>query len=136
VTGATGQKGGSTARQLLNDGWHVRAVVRDPSRRGPAYGVYSVQPEAIELAGDELTLAKLVDGISGVTGLSPKALAPRLTSTPSANLGDVQMASFSGWTADIESLRKLHPPLMTFQTWLACEGNPKFAKLLKSTSTQ
>jgi hypothetical protein len=30
----------------------------------------------IELAGDELTLAEIVGGISRVTGLSPKALAP------------------------------------------------------------
>lgn len=286
VTGATGQQGGSTARQLLNDGWHVRAVVRDPSTGSArqlaelgaelvvadmddrdsliaafdrAYGVYSVQPAlippkfdrnelqrgfnvadaaaathvkhlvyssvgsadretgtphwdikyrieqhiasldlpatifrptmfmenhadptwgilgeqalvraisshskvqmiavhdigvfaalafnnfdqyrgiTIELAGDELTLAELVDGISRVTGISPKALAPQLTSTPNANRGDVQMASFSGWSADIKSLRELDPSLMTFHTWLAREGKPKFDKLLKSTRTQ
>ena len=74
VTGATGKQGGSTARQLLNDGWHVRAVVRDPSTGSArqlaelgaelvvadmddrdsliaafdrAYGVYSVQPALI-----------------------------------------------------------------------------------------
>ncbi len=30
VTGATGQQGGATARQLLADGWHVRAMTRAP----------------------------------------------------------------------------------------------------------
>ena len=29
VTGATGNQGGATARYLLADGWHVRALVRD-----------------------------------------------------------------------------------------------------------
>jgi NAD(P)-dependent dehydrogenase (short-subunit alcohol dehydrogenase family) len=29
VTGATGNQGGATARHLLADGWHVRALVRD-----------------------------------------------------------------------------------------------------------
>jgi uncharacterized protein YbjT (DUF2867 family) len=31
VTGATGKQGGATARHLLLDGWHVRALVRNPS---------------------------------------------------------------------------------------------------------
>lgn len=73
VLGATGQQGGSVATALTNDGWHVRALVRDPdgdrSRalsgagvetvRGNladtgsvraamvgAYGVFSVQPSS------------------------------------------------------------------------------------------
>ncbi len=29
VTGATRNQGGATARYLLADGWHVRALVRD-----------------------------------------------------------------------------------------------------------
>ncbi|SNT34398.1 NmrA/HSCARG family protein [Actinacidiphila glaucinigra] len=74
VMGATGQQGGATARHLLADGWHVKALVRDPAapaarelgRLGAelvcgdmddlasleaaalgAYGVYSVQPAFI-----------------------------------------------------------------------------------------
>lgn len=69
VTAATGQQGNATARHLLKDGWHVRALVRDPARAASlaaagaelvvgdmtdrasldaatagAYGVFSVQP--------------------------------------------------------------------------------------------
>ncbi|MFI5891142.1 NmrA/HSCARG family protein [Actinoplanes sp. NPDC051513] len=71
VTGATGNQGGATARSLLRDGWHVRALVRDlaaPAARAlheagaelvqrdmtdrdgmtsamrDAYGVFSIQP--------------------------------------------------------------------------------------------
>jgi uncharacterized protein YbjT (DUF2867 family) len=32
VTGATGQQGGAVARHLLNGGWKVRALVRDPNK--------------------------------------------------------------------------------------------------------
>ena len=31
VTGATGQQGGATAQQLLDRGWPVRALTRDPN---------------------------------------------------------------------------------------------------------
>ncbi|AQZ62448.1 unnamed protein product [[Actinomadura] parvosata subsp. kistnae] len=40
VTGATGNQGGATARRLLADGWHVRALVRDDTT-----------PAAVALAG-------------------------------------------------------------------------------------
>jgi uncharacterized protein YbjT (DUF2867 family) len=30
VTGATGQQGGATARQLLSKGWSVRGLTRNP----------------------------------------------------------------------------------------------------------
>ncbi|MEV6373321.1 NmrA/HSCARG family protein [Micromonospora musae] len=74
MTGATGQQGGATARRLIADGWHVRALVRNPvgaaaqelARLGAelvtgdmddrgsldaalqgAYGAFSVQPSLI-----------------------------------------------------------------------------------------
>lgn len=73
VFGATGQQGGAVAAALLNDGWHVRAFVRDPkgaaaralassgchlavgdladpasigAAMAHAYGVFSVQPSS------------------------------------------------------------------------------------------
>jgi uncharacterized protein YbjT (DUF2867 family) len=36
VTGATGQQGGAAARQLLKDGWKVRAFVRDENKPAAA----------------------------------------------------------------------------------------------------
>jgi uncharacterized protein YbjT (DUF2867 family) len=35
VAGATGNQGAATARHLLADGWHVRALVRGDTPRRP-----------------------------------------------------------------------------------------------------
>ena len=55
VTGATGQQGGATARALLRDGVHVRALVRDPA---------SPKAEALRDAGVELVRGDLGDRAS------------------------------------------------------------------------
>jgi uncharacterized protein YbjT (DUF2867 family) len=55
VTGATGQQGGAAARRLLADGWHVRALVRDPEK--PA-------ARALADAGVELVVGDLNDRAS------------------------------------------------------------------------
>jgi uncharacterized protein YbjT (DUF2867 family) len=55
VTGATGNQGGATARHLLADGWHVRALVRDDTP--PAAAVLAT-------AGAELVLGELDDRAS------------------------------------------------------------------------
>ena len=52
VAGATGQQGGAAARSLLRDGWHVRALVRDPAT--PA-------ARALHSAGAELVTGDLTD---------------------------------------------------------------------------
>jgi uncharacterized protein YbjT (DUF2867 family) len=52
VTGATGRQGGATATHLLADGWHVRALVRDPLK--PA-------AEALAAAGAELVVGDLLE---------------------------------------------------------------------------
>jgi uncharacterized protein YbjT (DUF2867 family) len=52
VTGSTGHQGGAAARHLLAEGWHVRALVRDPSKPA-ALG--------IERAGAELVVGDLLD---------------------------------------------------------------------------
>jgi uncharacterized protein YbjT (DUF2867 family) len=54
VTGATGNQGGATARHLLADGWHVRALVRDDTT--PAVAALA--------AGAELVLGDLDDHAS------------------------------------------------------------------------
>jgi uncharacterized protein YbjT (DUF2867 family) len=55
VTGATGHQGGAAARHLLDEGWNVRALVRDAEK-----------PEALALAdaGAELFLGDLDDAAS------------------------------------------------------------------------
>ncbi len=52
VTGGTGHQGGAAARHLLQDGWRVRALVRDPRK-----------PAARDLAGAgaELVVGDLLD---------------------------------------------------------------------------
>ncbi len=52
VTGATGNQGGATARHLLADGWHVRALVRDTT---------SAAAVALAAAGAELVRGDLDD---------------------------------------------------------------------------
>ena len=55
VTGATGNQGGATARYLLADGWHVRALVRDDTTPAAA---------ALAAAGAELVRGDLDDPAS------------------------------------------------------------------------
>jgi len=66
VSGATGQQGGSVARNLLQRGFGVRALTRDPDK-----------PEAKELAGlgaevvsgdleDASSIERVLDGVHGV----------------------------------------------------------------------
>jgi uncharacterized protein YbjT (DUF2867 family) len=52
VTGVTGRQGGAVARHLMDDGWHVRALVRDPSKPAAI---------AIARAGAELVVGDLLD---------------------------------------------------------------------------
>lgn len=66
VTGATGHQGGAVARRLKTDGWHVRALTRDPEK-----------PQAMDLVNrgievvkgdltDRSTLGKALKGVYGV----------------------------------------------------------------------
>lgn len=55
VVGATGKQGGATARQLLADGWQVRALTRNP---------HSVNAKALAAAGAELVVGDLDDRAS------------------------------------------------------------------------
>ena len=66
VTGATGQQGGATARHLLDQGWRVRALVRDPSKEAA---------QALSARGAELVRGDLDDrssldrALAGVYGV-------------------------------------------------------------------
>jgi uncharacterized protein YbjT (DUF2867 family) len=96
VTGATGRQGGAATRHLLNDGWRVRALTRDPTsakaralaERGAevvrgdmgdpatlrpafagAYGVYSVQNPMISGLEAEVLQGKAVADVAREVGV-------------------------------------------------------------------
>lgn len=82
----------------------------------------------LEIAGDELTGEQLVSAISTAVG------RPIVTDPLPAPVPDRARASddrsFGGWRADIPALRRRHPGLMTFDTWLARTGRAKLTALL------
>ncbi|OQN98185.1 hypothetical protein B0A48_15461 [Cryoendolithus antarcticus] len=61
VAGATGNVGGSVARQLLKDGWKVRGITRNVS---------SASAKALPDAGAEFTSANYDDGANAVFGVT------------------------------------------------------------------
>jgi uncharacterized protein YbjT (DUF2867 family) len=80
--------------------------------------------QAVELAGDELSLDQLLSAITRATGRDVAAIAGR--TPPNASTAEHEFAaitaSFRDWHADIPALRRLHPALLDFDTWLAQEG--------------
>ena len=65
VIGATGQQGGAAARHLLNAGWKVRALVRDP-RKDAAQVLEKQGAELVR--GDLYDRASLDNALEGVYG--------------------------------------------------------------------
>lgn len=66
VIGATGQQGGAAARHLLNAGWNVRALVRDPEKDA----AQALEKQGAELVQGDLndreTLAAALETVYGV----------------------------------------------------------------------
>jgi len=77
--------------------------------------------KALEIAGDSLTGPQVADAFTRVSGQPVRFVELPLEQVRSFNqeMGDL-MAWFNehGYAADIPALRKLHPGLMTFETWL------------------
>jgi uncharacterized protein YbjT (DUF2867 family) len=69
VTGATGRQGGAVTRHLLNGGWTVRALTRNPTsakaQRLKALGAHVVQGDLDNLA----SLRPALEGVYGVFSL-------------------------------------------------------------------
>lgn len=65
VTGATGHQGGAAAKHLLGDGWHVRALVRDPDKPA-ARALAEMGAELVQ--GDLLDRASVDRAIAGAYG--------------------------------------------------------------------
>ncbi|TGA96054.1 NmrA/HSCARG family protein [Streptomyces sp. MZ04] len=88
---------------------------------------------ALEIAGDELTFPQITEAISRATGrrvtyrpIPREALGQ---ADPDALAGYEFANHRGGWQADIPELRRLHPDLMDFDTWLRTEGVERFAAL-------
>jgi uncharacterized protein YbjT (DUF2867 family) len=86
--------------------------------------------QAIELAGDELSLDQLLSAITRATGRDVADIAGRTPADPSTAAREftAMTSSFCDWRADIPTLRMLHPALLDFDTWLAKEGKPLLEK--------
>lgn len=78
---------------------------------------------ALELAGDELTITQIVDIISRVTG--KRIRYPRIPSALTRRMGDsgqlLRWLGDHGYRADIPTIRKIHPRLLTFEDWLRAD---------------
>jgi len=98
VTGATGNQGGATARHLLAEGWHVRALVRDATTPAAA---------ALAAAGAELVRGDLDDrasidaavrgayGLYSVQSANPNEIAQGQTIADAAKAAGVQHLVYS-----------------------------------------
>jgi uncharacterized protein YbjT (DUF2867 family) len=98
VTGATGNQGGATARHLLADGWHVRALVRDDTTPAAA---------TLAAAGAELIRGNLDDrasldaavrgayGVYSVQAANPNELAQGTNIANAAEFSGVQHLVYS-----------------------------------------
>ncbi|MEV0147089.1 MULTISPECIES: NmrA/HSCARG family protein [unclassified Nonomuraea] len=110
VTGATGNQGGATARHLLADGWHVRALVRDDTA-----------PAAVRLAerGAELVRGDLDDrasieaaargayGIYSVQSANPNEITQGKNVADAAKAADVQHLVYSS-VGGVESQNRFY----------------------------
>jgi uncharacterized protein YbjT (DUF2867 family) len=98
VVGATGNQGGASARHLLADGWHVRALVRDTTTPAAA---------ALARAGAELVRGDLDDrasidaavrgayGVYSVQSANPNELAQGKNTAGAAKAAGVQHVVYS-----------------------------------------
>jgi uncharacterized protein YbjT (DUF2867 family) len=71
VTGATGNQGGATARHLLADGWHVRALVRDPASAAAGSLAAAGAELVVGDMADRESLDKAAEGVHGVFSVQP-----------------------------------------------------------------
>lgn len=79
VTGATGQQGGATAARLLQRGWNVRALTRDPE----SAAAWSLQGAGAQIAAgsmlDRASLDVAMRGVHGVFSVQPTWASKQLT---------------------------------------------------------
>jgi uncharacterized protein YbjT (DUF2867 family) len=84
--------------------------------------------KALELAGDELTMAHVLEAIGRAT---ERRDLREWTRRAAFHAGSEERAiRYGGWHADIPALKALHPGLMTFDDWLAKGGAARIDKTL------
>jgi uncharacterized protein YbjT (DUF2867 family) len=77
--------------------------------------------KVMEIAGDALTMPQVAGAMSRVTGSPVQFVELPLEQVRSFNAEMADMMAWfndHGYNADIPALRRLHPGLMTFETWL------------------
>lgn len=81
--------------------------------------------QTLELAGDELTEPQIAEAFTRVIGRPVTLAAPHVpegtVQTPE-RIAMFQFLNSQGYDADIPALRKLYPPLKTFEQWLRATG--------------
>ncbi|WP_371782724.1 NmrA/HSCARG family protein [Streptosporangium subroseum] len=96
VTGATGGQGGAVARRLLDNGWAVRALVRDPARQGAKdLKALGAEPVTGDL-DDPASLRAAAQGVHGVFSVQPADLAdphPEVEVRQGKNVADAARAA-------------------------------------------
>ena len=79
----------------------------------------------LELAGDELTEPQIAEAFTRVIGRTVTLAAPHVSEGTVQTPERIAMFQFfndQGYDADIPALRKLYPPLKTFEQWLRATG--------------
>lgn len=86
--------------------------------------------KTVELAGDALTPPQIAATINRVTGRTIRYVQTPIETIYQQNekmARSIEFLNETGYPIDISALRKLHPGLMDFDTWLKNEGKSRFA---------
>jgi uncharacterized protein YbjT (DUF2867 family) len=85
VIGATGRQGGSATRHLLRNGWHVRALVRNPSNEEAKDLIAAGADLVVGTMEDRVSLDQAMKDAHGVFSVQPAGL-PFSSFTPEDEL--------------------------------------------------
>lgn len=87
VFGATGQQGGSVANALLNDGWSVRVMVRNPASP-PALALRDAGAEVVTgNFDDSAAMRRAMTGVYGVFSVQPSSPGGTVTDDDEVRYG-------------------------------------------------
>jgi uncharacterized protein YbjT (DUF2867 family) len=94
--------------------------------------------KTIEIAGDALTPLQIAAAISRVTGRSILYVQIPVETVYQQNAEIARAIDFlneTGYPTDVAVLRKQHPGLMDFDTWLKKDGKAKIEALFSTQPT-